>query len=43
MEEGLKMPEYICPECGKKYTGWAMMFIKCYCECGYLIYTKEGR
>jgi len=29
------MKEYICPECGKKYTGWAMMFVKCYCECGY--------
>ena len=30
----INMPEYICPECGRKYTGWALKFKKCYCDCG---------
>ena len=29
------IPEIICPECGRKYVGWALEHKICYCDCGY--------
>ena len=29
------MPTRKCENCGTDHYGWALLFMKCYCDCGY--------
>jgi len=36
------IPRAICPKCGKRYVGWALLYKEYrFCECGYALAMVE--